>query len=93
MQRLFCAIAASVSLKVFGGDAKDAFAHSPGPEMDMHLAMDNAHAEWHEQTFSKKINQNHVLPIKRALQGHPKSGRLWKMHINAVLQLPELNSR
>ena len=90
IQRLFFAIAANLNLKVYGGDAKDAFAHSPGPKMNMFLAIDNAYAEWHEQAFGMPINWFHVLPIKRALQGHPESGQLWDIHINKILQSPEL---
>ena len=58
--------------------------------MSTFLAIDDAYAEWYEQTFAKTINRLHVLPIKRALQGHPESGRLWEIHINKILQLPEL---
>jgi len=78
-------------LKVYGGDAKDAFAHSPGPEMNTFLAIDDAYAEWYEKKFQRPIDRKKVLPIKRALQGHPESGRLWEYHINAILESPELN--
>jgi hypothetical protein len=30
------------------------------------------------------------LPVLRALQGHPESGRLWVEHINSILSHPEL---
>ena len=76
---------------VYSGDAKDAFAHSPWPKMNTYLAIDNTYAEWYGQIFGKPINQSHVLPIsKRALQGHPESGQLWEIHINKILQSPEL---
>ena len=91
IQRLFFAIAANLNLKVYGGDAKDAFAHSPGPDMNTYLAIDDAYAEWYKRTFTKSIDRSHVLPINRALQGHPESGRLWEIHINAILTSPELN--
>ena len=90
IQQLFFAIAANLNLKVYGGDAKDAFAHSPGPEMSTYLAIDDAYAEWYKQTFAKTINRSHVPPIKQALQGHPESGQLWEIHINKILQSPEL---
>ena len=83
-------MAANLNLKVYRGDAKDIFAHSPGPKMNTYLAIDDAYAEWYEQAFGKPINQTHALPIKRALQGHPESGRLWEIHINRILQSPEL---
>ena len=38
IQRLFFAIAANLNLKVYGGDAKGIFAHSPGPKMNAYLA-------------------------------------------------------
>ena len=88
IQRLFFAIAANLNLKVYGGDAKDAFAHLPGPKMNTYLSIDDAYAEWYKQAFGKPIDWAHVLPIKRALQGHPESGRLWEIHINWILQSP-----
>ena len=56
IQRLFFAIAASLNLKVYGGDAKDAFAHSPGPEMNTYLSIDDAYADWYEQKYNKPID-------------------------------------
>ena len=61
IQRLFFAIAANLNLKVYGGDAKDAFAHSPGPEMNTYLAIDDAYSDWYESKFAKKLNRSHVL--------------------------------
>ena len=90
MQRLFFAIAANNNLKVFGGDAKDAYGHSPGPEIPTYISIDDQYADWYEWRYGKKINRNKVLPVLRALQGHPESGRLWETHINKILRSPEL---
>ena len=49
-------IATKLNLKVYGGDAKDAFVHSSGPEMDTYLVIYDAYAEWYEQTLAKPIN-------------------------------------
>ena len=43
-----------------------------------------------QETFGKPSNQLHVRPIKRALQGYPETGQLWEIHINKILQSPEL---
>ena len=59
--------------------------------MATYLAIDDAYAEWHENEYAKPINRSLVLPILRALQGHPESGRLWEIHINKILRSPELN--
>ena len=48
------------------------------------------YAKWYEQAFRTPINWSHVLPIKRALQGHEESRQLWEIHINKILQSPEL---
>ena len=58
--------------------------------MNTYLSIDNAYAEWYEQAFGKPIDWTHVLRIKIVLQGQPESGRLWEIHINRILQSPEL---
>ena len=82
--RLFIALSAGLNLKVFGGDAKDAFAHSPGPSTATFLRIDDAFAEWYEAKMGKPIDRSLVLPIQRALQGHPEAARLWEEHINGI---------
>ena len=52
IQQLFFAIAANLNLKVYSGSAKDAFAHSPGHEMNTYLGINNAYAEWYKQGAS-----------------------------------------
>ena len=83
--RLFFALAAADNLIVFGGDARDAFAHSPGPTVPTFLRLDEAFIEWYHTRFGVRLPRHQVLPIKRALQGHPEAARLWELHINAVL--------
>jgi hypothetical protein len=34
------------------------------------------------------IPYGHVLPLQRALQGHPESPRLWERHVNTILDDP-----
>jgi hypothetical protein len=85
IQRLFLAIAASLNLKIYGGDAKDAYGHSPGPEIPTFMSIDDAYAEWYEEKYGKCLDRRQVLPVLKALQGHPESGRLWEQHINKIL--------
>ena len=91
IQRLFFALAAHLNLKVYGGDAKDAYGHSPGPETSTYVTIDDQYADWYKHKYGKEINRRKVLPVLRALQGHPESGRLWETHINKILQGPKLN--
>jgi hypothetical protein len=82
---LFLSLAANLNLKIYGGDAKDAYGHSPGPEIPTYMTIDDAYAEWYEHKFGKPINRKMVLPVRKALQGHPESGRLWEQHISGIL--------
>jgi hypothetical protein len=91
IQRLFFAISAQLNLKVYGGDAKDAYAHSPGPGIPTYMTIDDQYADWYKWRFRKDIDRKKVLLVKRALQGHPESGRLWETHINSILTAAPLN--
>ena len=85
IQRLFLALAAHMGYPVFGGDAEDAYAHSPPPETPTFVAIDDAYADWYEHKYGTRLDRSLVIPVLHALQGHPESGRLWEEHINPIL--------
>ena len=91
VQRLFFALAAHKGYQVFGGDAQDAYAHSPPPEVPTFVTIDDQYADWYETRFNKPLDRTKVLPVMHALQGHPEAGKLWEKHINSILHGPELN--
>ena len=93
VQRLFFALSAQLGYKVYGGDAQDAYAHSPPPETPTFVSIDDAHAEWYEHWFQKKLDRAQVLPVLHALQGHPESGKLWEKHITGILQSADFGFR
>ena len=93
IQRMFFALAAEMGYRVYGGDAKDAYAHSPPPERPTFCEIDDAYAEWYKFRFGVDIDRTMVLPVQHALQGHPESGRLWETHINAILTSTEFRFR
>jgi hypothetical protein len=41
---------------------------------------------WTTHLGRPAIPYGHVLPVQRALQGHPASPRLWERHVNAILE-------
>ena len=90
IQRLFLALSGLLEHKLYAGDAKDAYAHSPAPETPTFVSIDGPYADWYKWKFGKTIDTNHVLPVQHALQGHPESGRLWEEHINKILGCDEL---
>ena len=91
IQQQFLALAAQQNFCLFGGDAKDAFAHSPSPEVPTFMMIDNQYYKWYLDRFKIKLDKSRVLPVLRALQGHPESGKLWERHINNILMSPTLN--
>ena len=90
VQRLFIALAAINNHKLYSGDAKDAYAHSPAPDVPTYVSIDDAYADWYLWKHGTKCDRRLVLPVQHALQGHPESGRLWEEHINKILSIPEL---
>ena len=55
------------------------------------MMIDNQYYEWYLHCFGKKLDKARVLPVLRALQGHPESGKLWEQHINNILMSPTFN--
>jgi hypothetical protein len=87
IQRLFYALAAQLNYHVFGGDAKDAYAHSPPPKVPTYVHVDDAYADWYHARCGNPVDRTLVLPVQHALQGHPESGKRWEDHINSNLFL------
>ena len=90
-QRLFFSIAAGFNKQVCGDDAKDAHAHLSSSKIKTHMTMDDAHAKWHKETFNADVDGRMALPILRALQGGPESGRPWEEHCNQTLMSEPLD--
>jgi hypothetical protein len=87
--RLFLALSASLNYLIYGGDAQDAFAHSPAPTVPTFVSIDDAYSDWYFDKYGIRLARGLVLPVLHALQGHPEAARLWELHINAILTDPE----
>jgi hypothetical protein len=88
-ERLFIALSATLNYVIYKGDVRDAYAHSPGPEMPTYIRICDQFADWYLEKKGLPVNREHVIPLLRALQGHPEAGRLWEEHINGILLGPE----
>ena len=91
IQHVFLAISANLDLKIYGGDAKNVSAHSPAPSVLTFVTIDKQYADWYKFKFGRRIDLARVLPVMRARQGHPESGKLWEKHINNILFSKERN--
>jgi hypothetical protein len=84
--RLFFALAAVHMLIVSFGDTTNAFQQSPPPTRKCHLYIDDAYASWYHKRFGTHLDRHaYVIPVERALQGHPEAGRLWETMIVDIL--------
>ena len=91
IQRQLFALAAELTFLLSCWDAKDAFVNSQAPEVPTFMMIDNQYYEWHFHCFRKKLDKSCVLPVLRALQEHPESGKLWEQHINNILMSQTFN--
>ena len=70
-----------------GADASNAFAEAPPPVAPLYIYADDQYREWWSRKFPHKepIKRGMVMKVKKALQGHPESPRLWSVLINRLL--------
>ena len=62
IQQQFLALAAKQNFLLFNVDAKDAFAHSPAPEVPTFMMIDNQYYKWYFHCFGKKLDRSRVGP-------------------------------
>jgi hypothetical protein len=85
--RIFYAASAAENLLMFGADVSNAFGEAPSPKQGFYIRPDKAFNEWwtiHKQR--PPIPPGHVIPILKAMQGHPESPRLWERHVDGILR-------
>jgi Reverse transcriptase (RNA-dependent DNA polymerase) len=91
-QRLFFALAASTGKIITYADTANAFQQSPPPSEQCYLEIDDAYSSWYSKRFGILLDRRtHVIPLERALQGHPEAGVLWEKLIVGILEGPDLH--
>jgi hypothetical protein len=88
--RLFFALSAAIGFVVMGADCTNAYANSPSPTQATYVQIDDAYADWYRSCHGKEVDRSLVLPVLKTLQGHPEAGTLWEMHINKILNDPDI---
>ena len=78
-----------VAIKNFiaiGADAANAFAEAPPPVAPLYVRIDPQYRQWWTQCKKRSsIPSGYGLRVKRALQGHPESPRLWAKLIDRII--------
>ena len=84
--RAFLAICANRGYYVGFGDVENAYQQSPPPTVDCFLEIDDTIEDWYQERFKEKLDRlKSVIPLFRALQGHPEAGVLWERMITDIL--------
>ena len=85
--RLFYAVSAAENMLVFGADVSNAFAEAPPPKQPFFIRPDRAFNEWWTNHLKRPaIPPGHIIPVLKAMQGHPESPRLWEKHADKILR-------
>eukprot|EP00804_Cyclotella_cryptica_P012200 CCRYP_009883-RA/>CCRYP_009883-RA protein AED:0.21 eAED:0.21 QI:0/-1/0/1/-1/1/1/0/337 len=83
---MFYAISAAENLLIFGADVCNAFSEAPAPKQGFYLQPDRAFCEWWIHQGNPPIPDGYVIPVRRAMQGHPESPRLWEKWCDNVIK-------
>ena len=84
--RLFLAICAQRNYYVTFGDVENAYQQSPPPSVDCFLEIDDTIYDWYLRKFGVKLDRlKQVIPLYKALQGHPEAGALWERMITDII--------
>jgi len=83
---LFFALAALHALIVIVADMSNAFQQLPPPMEQCYLQIDDAYHSWYKKCYNEDIDPaTHVVPLHKALQGHPEAGALWEWMIIGII--------
>eukprot|EP00804_Cyclotella_cryptica_P028043 CCRYP_003898-RC/>CCRYP_003898-RC protein AED:0.34 eAED:0.35 QI:0/-1/0/1/-1/1/1/0/486 len=84
--RMFYAISAAENLLIFGADVCNAFSEAPAPKQGFYIQPDRAFCEWWIHQGNNPIPDGYVIPVMRAMQGHPESPRLWEKWCDKMIK-------
>jgi dUTP pyrophosphatase len=85
--RIFWAAAAAKNYVVRGADASNAFAEADAPKIPLYVRVNEQYREWWTEKMKRdNFPSNYVLPVHKALQGHPEAPRAWAMLIDSILK-------
>ena len=85
--RLFWAATAINNFVTIGADAANTFAEAPPPVAPLYVYVDAQYHEWCNERNKDEppIPSGYVMHVKKALQGHPESPRLWAQLIDKII--------
>jgi hypothetical protein len=79
---------AVMGFDVMCADCTNAYANFPSSTQATYVRIDDTYTDWYRSRHGKEVDRSLVLPVLKALQGHPEAGPLWEKHINKILDDP-----
>ena len=84
--RTFWALSALHNNIVIGADATNAFGEAQAPKAPLFVTIDEQYRNWWQRKHPDVyLPKDFVLPVLKALQGHPEAPRLWGDLIHQIL--------
>jgi hypothetical protein len=84
---IFWAAAASKNFIVQGANASNVFAEADAPKIPLYVRVNEQYREWWTEKMKPgDFPSNYVLPVHKALQGHPEAPWAWAMLIDKILK-------
>lgn len=89
---MYCiAITAAEGLVITSANTTNAYQQSLPPTQKCYMMIDDTFHSWYNKWYSKDMDpKTHVVPLKRAMQGHPEASALWESMIVGILEGDEL---
>lgn len=84
--RVFWAVTAMKNWTAIGADATNAFAEAGAPVAPLYVYCDDQFRNWYKKRKNKELKKGMVMKVKKALQGHPESPRLWMELIDRIIR-------
>ena len=84
--RIFWSLAISLNNVVCGIDIVNGYAHAPPLDIPTYLVIDEQYAHWYLQKFNEEVDRDLVIPIGKALQGHPEARASFSKMVNKTLK-------
>ena len=83
---IFWSLTSSLNYVVCGIDIVNGYAHAPPPDIQTYIVIDDQYADWYRFTYNKEIDRSLVIPVGKALQGHPEAGAAFSKIVNKNLK-------
>jgi hypothetical protein len=90
---LFYAISVAENFLIFGGDVSNAFSEAHPLKQGFYIQPDRAFREWWTAKGLGPLDHDTVIPVMKAMQGHPESSRLREKHVTNLSTLPVLHQQ